>query len=142
MPRSPRIYLPGVSVHVMQRGNNKKAIFLDDHDCEVFLDLLLNAAVDFALAVHAFALMKNHYHLLATPGDETSLSRTIQEVAGNYCQFFNRRYGRIGTIWNGRYKPLLITDERYWLTCLRYIEQNPVRARIVDSPELYRWSGS
>jgi putative transposase len=140
MPRPPRIYLPGVSVHVMQRGNNKSAIFLDDHDCEVFLDLLQDAAVDFALAVHGFAVMKNHYHLLATPGDETSLPRTIQEVAGNYCQFFNQRYGRIGTIWNGRYKSLLITDERYWLTCLRYIDQNPVRARIVDSPELYRWS--
>ena len=124
----------------MQRGNNKRAIVHDDRDCEVFLDLLENAAVRFDLAVHGYVVMANHYHLLATPKHETSLPKVIHDVAGNYCQFYNRRYGRIGTIWNGRYKPKLILDERYWLTCLRYIEQNPVRAGIVDSPELYRWS--
>ena len=140
MPRPRRIYLPDISAHVMQRGNNKKAIVHDDQDREVFLDLLEKAAERFDLAVHGYVVMPNHYHLLATPEYETSLPRAIQELAGNYCQFFNRRYGRMGTIWNGRYKPLLIPDERYWLTCLRYIEQNPVRAKIVDSPELYRWS--
>jgi putative transposase len=124
----------------MQRGNNRNPVFLDDCDCDVFLGLLRESAERFALAVHGFVVMPNHYHLLATPADEKSLSSTIQALAGDYCQFFNRRNGRIGTIWNGRFKGLLVMDERYWLTCLRYIEQNPVRAGIVDSPEMYRWS--
>ena len=81
------------------------------------------------LRVHGYALMDTHYHLLVTPPDPVCLPATMKELGGRYVRYFNRRYERIGTLWNGRYRDLLIHDERYWLTCLRYIEQNPVRAR-------------
>jgi putative transposase len=90
--------------------------------------------------VHAFVLMTTHFHLLVTPQYERALARFMQRVNGQYARYFNRQHGRIGTLWNGRYRGIHIWDERYLLTCLRYIEQNPVRAQIVLRPELYPWS--
>jgi hypothetical protein len=90
--------------------------------------------------VHGYALMTNHYHLLATPEDARGLPRTMKELGGRYVNYFNRKHQRIGTLWNGRYRAIAITDETYWLTCLRYVEQNPVRAQMVRTPEMYPWS--
>jgi putative transposase len=140
MARRPRLYLPGVSVHVIQRGNNRGSIFGDDADHEVFLAFLRAAAARYGVAVHAFALMTNHSHLIVTPGDQRALPHTMKELGARYVQYYNRKHERIGTLWTGRYRALLIDDERYWLTCLRYVEQNPVRAGIVRVPEAYRWS--
>ena len=129
-----------MSVHVIQRGNNRMSIFGDDSDFESFLAILEGSAKSHHVDVHGFVLMTSHCHLMVTPQDVTGLPRTMRQVGIRYVKYFNRKYDRIGTLWNGRYRSLLITDERYWLTCLRYVELNPVRANMVVDPADYRWS--
>ena len=140
MARKPRIFIPDVSVHVIHRGINRAAIVRDDTDRRVFMALLQRSAARHSLAVHGFAVMDTHYHLLVTPPDPSSLAETMKELGERYVGYFNQRHGRIGTLWTGRYRGLMIYDDRYWLTCLRYIEQNPVRANMVRSPDAYPWS--
>jgi putative transposase len=140
MPRQPRLFLPDLSVHVVQRGNNRMAIFGENADYEVFLTLLKRAAERYLVAVHAYVLMTNHFHLIATPRTAASLPRAMQQLGVHYVRFYNDKYQRIGTLWNSRYKAIHIQDERYWLTCLRYVEQNPVRAGMVSAAADYRWS--
>lgn len=140
MARPLRIYLPGVSCHVINRGVNRAATFAEEIDYEWFLLFLEHAAGRYGVSVHAYALMTNHFHLMATPGSARALPRTMKEVGQRYTCYYNRKYDRIGTLWNGRYRSIPILDETYWLTCLRYIEQNPVRARLVRDPGDYSWS--
>jgi len=140
MARRPRVYVDGMAVHLIQRGNNRIAIFGEFADYSAFLMMLEEAATRHVVVVHAFVLMTNHYHLLATPVDQQSLSGMMQELGVRYVRHFNRRHGRIGTLFNERYRGKLVGDERYVLTCLRYIEQNPVRAGMVPTPGAYRWS--
>jgi putative transposase len=119
---------------------NRDPIFRATADYEVFVAILKYECDRWHLRVHAYALMGNHVHLLATPECEASLPRTMQAIGRRYVQFFNQRYERSGALWEGRYRPALVHDERYWLTCMRYVELNPVRAGIVGAPEHYRWS--
>jgi putative transposase len=140
MPRCRRIFVPGVSVHLFQRGHNRAAVFADATDREWFLALLENAAADKGLDVHGYTLMTNHYHLLGTPSSERSVSRAIHQCGSRYVRYYNARHARSGTLWGGRFKAVVIREERHWLTCLRYIEQNPVRAHLVDAAEQYQWS--
>ena len=138
--RLPRVFVPCLSVHVFQRGHNRAPIFAADDDYEQFLRLAREATARNGVDVHGFGFMTNHYHLVATPQRESSLPRAIQALAGKYTRYYNKRYGRTGTLWGGRYQTRHIEDERYWLTCLRYVEANPVEAKIVVSPEDYRWT--
>ena len=124
----------------MQRGNNRSAIFSTPVDYEVFLDLARTVAGQRQVAVHAYALMTNHYHLLVTPETSDGIPRMMKALNGRYVRYYNRRYQRVGTLWNGRYRGISIGDERYWLTCLRYIEQNPARAGITEDLASYPWS--
>lgn len=140
MARRARVYVPGFSVHVIHRGNDRMAIFGDDPDHYVFLKFLQAAASKFGTSVHAYALMDTHYHLLVTPSDDVALPRAMQSLGGRYSVYFNRKYSRCGTLWSERYRSIPVGDERYVLTCLRYIEQNPVRAGVVHTPDAYRWS--
>jgi len=140
MGHPPRIFTPDVSLHVIRRGNNRGIIFGDDVDRHYFLRELRYAAEDHHVAVHGFVMMTTHYHLLVTPEEELSLQGMMKAVGEQYSCHFNRRHDRIGTLWAGRYRALPLEDERRWMTCLRYIEQNPWRARIVDTPEAYPWS--
>jgi putative transposase len=140
MARLPRFYLPGQPLHVIQRGNNRDPIFASDEDCRFYLRCLQEAAEAQSLAVHAYVLMTNHVHLLVTPEADDSLSKTMQSIGRRYVQYFNYVYGRTGTLWEGRYKCTLIDSERYLLTCMRYIELNPVRADMVAHPSDYPWS--
>lgn len=135
-----RLYVPGLSVHVIRRGNNRGPIFGDDTDRELFLALLETMAFRWGVDVHGFGLMSNHYHLVVTPNSETALPCMMRDVGREYVLRYNRKYDRIGTLWTGRYRAIGITNERYVLTCLRYIEQNPVRAGMVSTPSDYRWS--
>ncbi len=140
MPRKPRFYLPGVPVHVVQRGNARAATFFDASDYRAYLDWLREGAERYGCQVHAYVLMTNHVHLLLTPEKTDSVSRTIQHVGRKYVTYVNHEYGRTGTLWEGRHKGALIDSSRYAFACYRYIELNPVRAGMVETPSEYPWS--
>lgn len=140
MPRKPRFYLPGVPVHLVQRGNNRQAVFFAEEDYRTYLHWLEKGARIHGCAIHAYVLMTNHVHLLLTPADGKSASRLIQYVGRHYVPYVNYRYRRSGTLWEGRHKGCLVAQDRYFLACSRYIELNPVRARMVDTPDMYPWS--
>ena len=140
MPRPPRVVLPGHTLHLIQRGNNRVACFVDDEDRKRYLAALLLVSERARCAIHAYVLMKNHAHLLVTAEDAHSPARMMQALGSRYVRYFNDRHGRTGTLWEGRYRSSLIDSERYFLRCSRYIETNPVRAGLVDSPAHFRWS--
>lgn len=140
MPRQPRYFVPNMPQHVIQRGVDRQAVFFRAQDYELYLETLRTAASRYDCAIHAFVLMTNHTHLLITPGTERSLPLLLQAIGRGYVQKLNRKYDRTGTLWQGRYKASLIQDDRYLLTCYRYIELNPVRAGIVRLPGDYRYS--
>ena len=140
MARQPRFFALGEAQHVIQRGNNREPIFAVEEDYRFYLDCLGEAARKHGLSVHAYVLMTNHVHLLVTPEHEESLPRALQSVGRHYVQYFNYTYQRTGTLWEGRYRATVIDGERYLLTCMRYIELNPVRARMVEHPSDYPWS--
>lgn len=140
MARHPRYTLPGQPQHVIQRGNNREAVFVAPTDYRRFGAYLRSACERHGCVVHAYVLMTNHVHLLVTPAGPSSIGLVMQSVGRRYVQRFNRRNGRTGTLWEGRYKAVPIDTARYLLTCYRYIERNPVRAGMVDDPADYRWS--
>jgi putative transposase len=140
MARLPRLTVPGYPHHVIQRGNNRQPVFVDDQDRETLLALLGEYATLHKVAIHAWVLMDNHFHLLATPDTETGLPKMMQAVGRRYVQLFNRRHGRTGTLWEGRYRATLVQADRYLLACMAYIDLNPVRAGMVQRPADWRWS--
>lgn len=140
MPRKRRFYVAGMPVHVVQRGNNRDPVFFDESDYRAYLKWLKEAAEKYNCKIHAYVLMTNHVHLLVTPADETGVSRMMQYVGRYYVPYINHTYRRTGTLWEGRYKSSLIDSTGYLLTCMRYIELNPVRADMVAQPSEYVWS--
>jgi putative transposase len=140
MARLPRLAAAGLPHHVIQRGNDRQAVFREDADYARYRGWLREIAATHALALHAYVLMPNHVHLLVTPPSDTALSKAMQSLGRRYVRWFNDKYGRTGTLWEGRFRSTVIDADRYLLACSRYIELNPVRAGIVNSPELYRWS--
>ncbi|MGH9350101.1 MAG: transposase [Vicinamibacterales bacterium] len=140
MARLARMFANGVAAHVHQRGNNRADMFADTYDRVVFLLALLESSQRYKVAVHAWVLMRNHFHLLATPSSPDGLPRMMQQTGRRYVPYFNKRHLRTGGLWEGRYSAHLIHTERYLLNCHRYIELNPVRAAIVSTAEDYRWS--
>jgi len=140
MPRLPRYVLPGQPQHVIQRGNNRSPLFNVDADYVCFRQYLYDACRRQDCHVHAYVLMTNHVHLLMTPETREGISKVMQSVGRRYVQYFNTKYRRTGTLWEGRYKATIIDSESYLLTCYRYIELNPVRADLVGHPSEYRWS--
>ena len=140
MARLPRLTLAGYPHHVIQRGNNRQVIFVDRQDFETMLALLAENAQKFAVAIHAYVLMDNHFHLLATPATADALPLMMQAVGRSYVRYFNQRHGRSGTLWEGRYRSTLIETERYLLACMVYIDLNPVRAGMVALPAAWPWS--
>jgi putative transposase len=140
--RQARLVVPGYPHHVIQRGNNRQPIVLDDHDRSTFLRELGELAAERSLAVHAYVLMDNHIHLLATPQAQGDLSWVMQALGRRYVHAFNRRHGRTGTLWEGRFRAAVVETDRYFLACQRYIELNPVRAGVADDPGAFRWSSA
>ena len=140
MARLPRLTLPGYPHHVIQRGNNRQTIFASAADYQTLLDLLDENAEKFGVAVHAYVLMSNHFHLLATPQTAEGLPLMMQAVGRRYVRHFNDSQKRTGTLWEGRYKSTLIQTERYLLACMAYIDLNPVRAALVAQARDYPWS--
>lgn len=140
MPRKPRFIIPHVPVHIVQRGHSRNPVFFDDADYLAYLNWLKAGALRYKVAIHAYVLMTNHIHILATPTDVAGVTRMMQYVGRHYVPYINFTYGSSGSLWEGRYKASLVQDETYLLTCMRYIELNPVRANMVRSPAHYRWS--
>ena len=140
MARKPRFSIPGVPQHVIQRGNNRQPCFFADEDYRIYLDYLAESAARHECQIHAYVLMTNHVHLLVTPLGEHSIAHMMQRLGQRYVRKINVKYRRSGTLWEGRYKASLVESESYLLTCMRYIELNPVRAAMVEHPAEYRWS--
>ena len=140
MARHPRLILPGIALHVVQRGNNRNACFREDADYLTYLGFLRHLSGKYACDVHAYCLMTNHVHLLLTPADGERCALLMRDLGRGYVPYFNRRYGRSGTLWEGRFRSCLAESARYVLACYRYIELNPVRAGMASAAGGYRWS--
>lgn len=140
MARLSRLTLAHQPHHIIQRGNNRQPIFGDAADYEKLLGLLDGHARQFKVAIHAYVLMSNHVHLLATPDSQEGVPQLMQALGRSYVRYFNARHGRTGTLWEGRYRSTLIQAERHLLPCMVYIDLNPVRAATVDDPANYAWS--
>ena len=140
MARLHRSCPPGYTQHVIQRGNNRAPCFGDDADRYQYIDWLTEYAQEFAVAVHAWVLMTNHVHLLATPSTDGGLSRLMQCLGRRYVRYFNKTCQRTGTLWEGRFKSCVVQDVHYALRCHVYIEMNPVRAGMVSRPGEYQHS--
>lgn len=140
MARAARPVVTGLPLHVIQRGNNRQPVFLDDQDRRDYLRCLSDASIEHGLSIHAYVLMDNHVHLLCTPEQDGALSAAMQALGRRYVRHFNRRHGRTGTLWEGRFRSSLVEADRYLLACHRYIELNPVRAGRVDDPRAWPWS--
>jgi putative transposase len=140
MPRKPRFNLVGIPQHVIQRGNNREPCFYAEEDYRRYLNDLQESAVKFDCPIHAYVLMTNHVHLLVTPMEPHGISQMMQALGRRYVYYVNITYKRTGTLWEGRYKSSLVDSNSYLLTCMRYIELNPVRASMVDHPGEYKWS--
>jgi putative transposase len=140
MSRQKRFILPAVPLHIIQRGNNRGPCFAGTADYLVYLTLLRQYAAETACQIHAYVLMTNHVHLLLSAGSRTAPSILMRRLGQHYVQYFNRRHTRSGTLWEGRFRSCLVDTDRYLLVCQRYIELNPVRARMVEAPEAYPWS--
>ena len=140
MPRKPRFNLIGIPQHVIQRGNNREPCFYAEQDYRRYLNDLREVAKKYRCRIHAYVLMTNHVHTLVTPMMEYGISQMMQALGRRYVYYINKTYKRTGTLWEGRYKASLIDSDAYLLTCMRYIELNPIRANMVSHPGEYRWS--
>jgi putative transposase len=140
MPRRPRVVLPNIPLHIIQRGNNRQDCFYAKQDYRFYLEWLGKYAEETGCTVHAYVLMTNHVHLLLTPDKSESAGHMMKKLGQRYVQYVNRTYKRSGTLFEGRYRSCLIQGEIYLFTCHRYIELNPVRAQLVDHPADYPWS--
>ena len=140
MARQPRLTVAGYPHHIIQRGNDRQAIVRSDSDRVLLLSLIDEYAKLHAVQIHAYVLMDNHFHLLATPATSEGLPLMMQAVGRRYVRHVNSTYQRTGSLWEGRYKSTLIETERYLLACMAYIDLNPVRAGMVAQAKDYPWS--
>jgi len=139
MARLKRVAPIGVPQHVIQRGNNRQVCFSDEQDMKAYLFWLKEFSTKCKVEIHAWVLMTNHVHLLCTPREDKAVNKMMQSLGRVYVRYFNHKFGRSGTLWEGRFKACLIDSENYPLEVYRYIELNPVRAGMVDDPAEYSW---
>jgi putative transposase len=141
MPRMGRVVLPNYPHHIVQRGHNRQVIFAGQEDFEYYLEILGECKEIYQVKIYAYCLMTNHVHLLVQPGNDVqSLGQFMKRVAARMTRYRNHLEGRSGTLWESRYKSSPVQTDQYLLACCRYIELNPVRARMVTEPQAYRWS--
>lgn len=139
MSRPLRIEYPGALYHVTSRGNARKKIFRDDQDKEIFLDTFASVVKRYNWLCHAYCLMDNHYHLIIETPD-ANLSKGMRQLNGVYTQRYNKRHGKTGHVFQGRFKALLVQKDTYLLELSRYVVLNPVRVRIIEDPKDWKWS--
>lgn len=142
MPRLRRVMSAGFPQHVIQRGNNCEACFFAEGDYTAYLHWMERAASTYRVAIHAYVLMPDHAHLLATPGVEGGISRMMQYLGRHYVHYINTTYRRSGTLWERRFRAHLVETECYLLALYQYVESHPVRLGLVAVPEHYRWSSA
>ena len=140
MPRTARVVVPDMALHVRQRGHNRGACFFKDEDFATYLRMLAYFSRQHACTVHAYCLMPNHVHLLVTPRETQSCALMMKSLGQLYTQHVNRAFDRTGSLWEGRFRSCPVSSDRYALACYRYIELNPVRAGMVARAWDYRWS--
>ncbi len=140
MPRHNRNFLPNIPLHIIQRGNNRQSCYFSERDYIIYLEKLHHYSLKFEIAIHSYVLMTNHVHLLLTPTTTTAVSQLLQSLGRYFVRFVNSSYQRTGTLWEGRFKASMVNSEKYLLTVSRYIELNPVRAKMVSHPAEYPWS--
>ena len=141
MPRHPRLFVPGIPVHIVQRGHYRRPVFIMDEDFSFYLANLVEVKTELAIRLLAYCLMTNHVHLIVVPGENAhDVSQLMRTVAARQTRRVNKLEGRTGTLWEGRYKASLIDSEEYLLACYRYVDLNPVRAAMVSAPGDYPWS--
>lgn len=140
MARLPRYSIINQPQHIILQGLEDQQLYFEEQDFQYFRDCLDASAYNYQLKLHAYALMPDHVHILATPGRKDGVSRMVQSIGRNYVQYYNECYGGSGTLWEGRYRATVIEGRNYLLSCSRYIELNPVRNQLVDKPSEYRWS--
>jgi len=142
MPRIARAVALGFPHHVVQRGNNREKVFLNNEDKEKYLSLLKKYSGKWNSPILAYCLMSNHVHLLTKPSKNESLCKMMQGITLCYTQYINKIYKRTGRLWESRYHSCIVDEEKYLWAVARYIEQNPVRAKIVKKAEDYSYSSA
>lgn len=140
MPRGQRLLIPNVCYHIIQRGNQKQNIFLEDADFRKYLQILLHYKRKYGFKLYAYCLMPNHIHLIVEVKEVNNLAKIMQGISLTYTLWFNKKYGKVGHLWQGRFKNMIIQKDRYLIDCLSYIEYNPLRANLTSSPFDYMWS--
>lgn len=141
MPRTARVIVPELPHHIVQRGHNRNAVFVEERDYRYYLDTLSEWKTLLGVAVYAWCLMTNHIHLVLNPGlDGNSIGLLMKRLAARQTRYVNKYENRSGSLWDGRYKSSPIQSDSYLLQCCRYVELNPVKARMVRRPEDYPWS--
>ena len=140
MARLPRLVVAGHLHHVVARGNNEQAVFIDDADCHQFLQCLRDAARQYRVAIHGYVLLPNRVQLLATPADDTGLGRMMQAIGRRYVPYFNGRHRRSGSLWEGRYRTTIVDADAYFMECLRWLDALPLKAGLAVEPASYPWS--
>ena len=141
MPRHPRLFIADIPLHIVQRGHDRQPVFVEPDDYAYYLANLAELKSELSVCVLGYCLMTNHVHLILMPGSDTAtVSKLMRVVAARQTRLANKAEGRTGTLWDGRFKASLVDSEEYLLACYRYVDLNPVRARMVELPEAYRWS--
>lgn len=140
MARLPRLVIPHQVHHVTQAGVDGRAIFVDEEDFQYFYQWLIASSQQFKVAIHAYVLLPERLHLLLTPQDAQGLSKMMQWLGRYYVPYFNAKYQRQGTLWQGRYKASVLDAQTYFLPCCVMLEEAPIRAGLVTEPAQYPWS--
>lgn len=140
MARQPRLILPKQAHHILQRGNDRQRIFREPEDYERFLGWLSEAARFYKVAIHAYALLPTHLHLLATPDTEEGLAAMMQKLGRLYVPWYNSKYARAGGLFEGRFRTAVVASDRHVLVCSRFIELAPLREGEASEPASYPWS--
>jgi len=140
MPTGPRLLLRNACYHIITRGNQRQQVFFDDQDFRKYLLILRKYKKKFSFLLYGFCLMPNHIHLVGEPKQPENMAKLMQALSRSYTAYFNKRYKKVGHLWQGRFKSKTIVKDNYFIDCIHYIELNPVRANIVKTAGEYRWS--
>jgi len=140
MPRSARILIRNACYHIIARGNQKQEVFFEAADYKAYLRLLKKYKIKYRIKLYCYCLMNNHVHMLVEPEEPHCISAAMQGLSQSYSIWFNAKYNKVGHLWQDRFKSMIIQKDEYFLTCMNYIEANPVRGNILANPLDYPWS--